>query len=237
MRPSSRLPRAPVRLSEAVHRQLSLYALAANAAGVTALALALPSEAKVVYTKTHKIIRTDGLYPLDLNHDGTIDFLIQEQGYPTSSSGNNGLGAKGAFGNPVEGSNRLASALHKSAPIGPRQHFTSSTGTFGAIMFNAACSVDSGCSIVGKWNNVKNRYLGVRFQIDGKTHYGWARFSVEVQKPRYVITATLTGYAYETTQKKEIRAGQIHDADANLAPASLGRLARGAQTAPAMRKP
>ena len=104
-------------------------------------------------------------------------------------------------------------------------------------MFNAACSVDSGCSIVGKWNNVKNRYLGVRFQIDGKTHYGWARFSVEVQKPRYVITATLTGYAYETTQKKEIRAGQIHDADANLAPASLGRLARGAQTAPAMRKP
>lgn len=243
-------PGMPFRLSDLLHRQLNAYTLAAGAAGVSLLALTQPSEAKIVYTKTHKIIGTNGLYPLDLNHDGTIDFLIQQQGYPFSSSGNNGLGAKEAFGNAVEGSNFLASALKKGAPIGSQQRFISSTGAFGERMFNAVCSADGGCSTVGKWANVNNLYLGLRFKVDGKIHFGWARLSVQVQQ-EHTITATLTGYAYETIAKKEIRAGQtlgtdeaVSNADAKvseaagpmvapafgkLEPASLGQLARGAR--------
>src|ERR1700674_6139797 len=108
----------PASLPAKLDQHLNLYALAAGAAGVSLLAFAHPSEAKIVYTPTHKVIGTNGLYPLDLNHDGTIDFLIQEQGYPFSGSGNNGLGVKEAFGNAVRGSNFLASALRKGAPIG-----------------------------------------------------------------------------------------------------------------------
>jgi hypothetical protein len=246
----------PSKLPASLNQHLNLYALAASAAGVSLLALAQPSEAKIVYTKTHQVIGTNGLYPLDLNHDGTIDFLIKEEGHPFSfsGSGSNGLGAKEAFGNAVQGSNRLASALSKGASIGSRQRFISSTWSFGEVMFKVACSAEAGCATSGKWANVSNRYLGLRFQIDGKIHYGWARLSVAVQ--RYEITATLTGYAYETIPNKEIHAGQTHGTDDALTnsdaeisesarpiappalqPASLGRLARGTQYVPLGRTP
>jgi hypothetical protein len=242
---SSGRSRTPSALSPALSQRLNLYALTASAAGVSLLALAQPSEAEVVYTKTHNVIGTNGIYALDLNHDGTIDFLIQERGFIFSSSGYNGLRAKEAFGNAVEGSNGLAAALSQGARIGSGQQFIGSTSSRGEAMFNVACSVESGCSTAGKWRNVRNRYLGLRFLIDGKTHYGWARLSDEVQGHK--ITAVLTGYAYETIPGRAIYAGQTHGeaSDAvqseppssiapsskspqTMQPTSLGRLALGA---------
>jgi hypothetical protein len=64
----------------------------------------------------------------------------------------------------------------------------------------------SGTYAFGPWVSVTKRYLGLKFQIDGKTHYGWARLNVQVQGNN--ITATLTGYAYESIPNKRIRAGQ-----------------------------
>ncbi len=69
--------------------------------------------------------------------------------------------------------------------------------------------------------NAKNRYLGVRFRINGRTHYGWARLNVAVNIDNE-ITATLTGYAYETIPNKPIGAGVTKGPDADQpAPASL----------------
>jgi len=91
----------------------------------------------------------------------------------------------------------------------------------------------------GSWVNVKNRYLGVKFDIKGQTHFGWVRLNVQVQIPQ-IITATLTGYAYETVANQAITAGQtkgtentnIEQPDAALttpspAPATLAALALG----------
>jgi len=116
--------------------------------GVSLLALAQPSAAKVVYTKTHQVIGTNGVYPLDLNNDGTIDFLIQQQGVPSSSSESNGLWAKEAFGNAVQGSIGLyswtfASALEKGATIGPNRRFVSSSEPAGNIMAEYICNYNS----------------------------------------------------------------------------------------------
>jgi hypothetical protein len=63
------------------------------------LALAQPSEAKIVYTETHQVIGTNGIYSLDFNHDGIIDFLILESGYATfnGTAANNTLLAKEAL--------------------------------------------------------------------------------------------------------------------------------------------
>jgi len=233
----------PASLPARLDQNLNLYALAAGAAGVSLLAFAQPSEAKIVYTPTHKVIGTNGLYPLDLNGDGTIDFLIQQQGYPFSSSGNNGLGAKGAVDNGVQGNSIFASALNQGAPIGPRRKFINSSGTIGALMFNVVCTVDQGCSTKGKWANVNNEYLGLKFKIHGKTHYGWARLNVTYMPEGHSITATLTGYAYETIPNQGLRAGQRHNADHqptnSLAPTSgsLGQLARGAQSVTLGRRP
>jgi hypothetical protein len=254
-------PRTPSRLSESVHRHLNLYALAATAAGVSLVASAEPAEAKIIYTKTHQVIGTNGFYGLDLNHDGIIDFLIQERGYTFSASGTNALDAKEAFGNGIRGNNFLASALSKGAPIGPHQKFIHSTSSFGEVMFQAACG-DTGCATIGQWNGVSNRYLGLKFQLHGKTHYGWARLNVAI-KAGHNIVATLTGYAYETLVNKTILAGQTSGDTGDMltdpasaesgisnssAPtvgprsrlqqsSSLGRLALGAGSVPLRRQP
>jgi hypothetical protein len=197
-----------------------VYALAASAAGVSLLALVQPAEARIVYTRTHEVIGTNGVYNLDLNHDGTIDFLLQETGIPPpGSQWSNALRTKEAFGNAVQGGNFLASALKKGAPIGPHQAFLSGSRSYGEFMVGAGCS-ELGCSTNGPWLNVKNRYLGLKFRIDGIIHYGWARLSVDVQAP--LITATLTGYAYETIPGKGIRAGQSLSA-ATAGPGPRGR--------------
>ena len=72
-------PRKTADLSDSVHHQLSKYALAAGAAGVSVLALSPSSEAKIVYSPTDTTsITPHHTIPLDLNHDVTIDFLFKD---------------------------------------------------------------------------------------------------------------------------------------------------------------
>lgn len=265
MKPSSQPPVTPSKISDSLHQRINMYALAASAAGVSLLALAQPAEAKIVYTKTHKAIGSNGIYSLDLNHDGTVDFLIQEWTSVFSGSGRNRLLVQEALGNAVAGSIvkhstqsfHFASALKAGARIGSRQRFIHG-GYHGEEMASVFRS-DAGGGTSGQWVNLDNRYLGLRFSVDGKTHYGWARMSVRVQG--FDITGTLTGYAYETIPGKSIRAGQTWGNDdtavgtnaadssashASVAAesmpearpfASLGWLARGTQGVPPKRQP
>jgi hypothetical protein len=53
----TRAPRPPINLADSVHQQLNMYALAAGAAGVGALALAQPVEARIVYAPAHRAIK------------------------------------------------------------------------------------------------------------------------------------------------------------------------------------
>jgi hypothetical protein len=239
-------------LPESLYRQLNAYALAASAAGVGVLALAPSAQARIVYTKTHQLIGANGIYAMDLNHDGTADFLVSQFTYNTTIA-HVWLRAKPAVGNAVIGATvqscgfHFASALDRGVRIGDGQHFLSTSKVASATM---VFSSNHSCGPTGKWVNVNNRYLGLRFLIQGKTHYGWARLSVQV-KDESEITATLTGYAYETVPKQSIRAGQTHGTDgsedggnaetsssnetrngAEILPptSSLGMLARGIHT-------
>lgn len=173
------------------------------------VALAQPTEAKVVYTKTHQTIGINGIYELDLNHDGIVDFPIQQCcGGGSTSVVANGLFAKEALGNAVEGTisgsgsyrRYFAAALKHGAHIDPKQRFISG-GYNGEVMASVTqCCTTGSDNYIGRWLNVKNRYLGLRFKIEGRPHYGWARLSVRLQQLH--ITATLTGYAYETVPNK-----------------------------------
>jgi hypothetical protein len=219
------------KVSESLQRQLNAYALAAGAAGVGMLALAQPSEAKIVYTKTHQVIGTNGVYLLDLNHDGVTDFLLVESGTPTfnGTRASNTLRARPALGNAVEGKSGnpriLASALNHGARVGHGAPFIKGK-SYGTMVATFATDLGGGPS--GQWVNVTNRYLGLKFQIDGKTHYGWARMTVQLPG-NFLINATLTGYAYETTLGKAILTGQT-EGQADDAGRSLGSLAAGAVT-------
>jgi hypothetical protein len=68
--------RKTANLSPSVNRRLSVYALAAGAAGVSALALAQPAEAKIIYTHADRVFGHQGVV-IDLNHDGINDFKLQ----------------------------------------------------------------------------------------------------------------------------------------------------------------
>jgi hypothetical protein len=238
--------RTPANLSESVHRRLNMYALAAGAAGVGMLALSQPAEGKIVYTAAHRVIPPHHSYNIDLNHDKITDFTIvnhvsactdycffELRQYP--AGGNGGVGYD--FGT---GSGFLVdSALNRGARIGPRSPFKKGTG---ALVIARAINTGGlhSTTALGPWVNVKNRYLGLKFQINGKTHYGWARLNVTVSKT--TITATLTGYAYETIPNKPIVAGNTNRSNevsveapnaALAAPsparATLGLLATGAR--------
>ncbi len=187
-------------LSKSLHRQLNGYTLAAGAAGIGILILAQPAEAKIVYTPTHHVIGKNGRYKLDLNNDKLADFmLVNTHGCNTDYCvdalsvipiGNNGVeGARGFLSIPY------ASALKRGDLIGPKAHFS------GKLMASSQSSQGS----LGRWLNVTNGYLGLKFTIRGKTHFGWARLTVQALGQAF-IKATLTGYAYETVPNKKILA-------------------------------
>jgi hypothetical protein len=134
-----------LRFSLVFQRRLNTYALAATAAGVSVLALAQPADAKVVFTPVHQVIGHNGVYNLDLNHDGTVDFMIQQWNHGFSSS--NELLADAALGNAVEGTKFYASALAAGASIGPHQIFVSGSPN-GEIMVAISHFTTGGTSYV-----------------------------------------------------------------------------------------
>ena len=212
----------PAPLPEAIQRQLNMYALAASA-GVGFLVLLPSSEAKIIYTTAHLRVEANTFYPLDLNHDGVPDFVLSNRhrttntlywGYlsalPIKRNGVEGISTRSGFG---------AYALKRGAIVGPKRPFV--------IQKMAEVRIeDSTFYYYGKWVNVTNRYLGLKFNIAGKTHYGWARLST-VFDSKARMTATLTGYAYETNPNKSIVAGKTSGPNLVVEPATLGRLALG----------
>jgi len=219
-------PRSAVPLAEALNRQLSLYAIAASAAGVGLLALTQPAQAKIVYTKTHQVIwENKPIVNLDLNHDGVVDFQLDIN----NASAGQWLAAYGYnSGNRVWESQvgTWAKAFPRGVRIGPNGD-PGKPPKGGAFMEGVGCD-SNGCRSAGNWRDVKNRYLGLTFLIKGKIHYGWARLSATIGE-HYRVHATMTGYAYETVSGKAIITGKTQGPDViTVQPATLGHLARGA---------
>ncbi len=239
MKPSSQSPRTPSRLSESVHHQLNMYALAASAAGVGMLVLASPAEAKVVYTKAHHYVLLHHPLNIDLNGNGAADFYVRRVArvFTTTyssrfsatlilASGVQGNGIAGVPGG-TDGSAWIPSALHAGREIGSDLQF--SDAGFMASRWRDVGRSAWNCG--GPWNNATKRYLGLRFEIEGKVHFGWARFNESCNRKGPVGTgarALLTGYAYETIPNKAIIAGKTKGPDViTLEPGSLGALAAG----------
>jgi hypothetical protein len=226
-----RTSRKPSVLSESLHQRLNSYALAASAAGVGALALTQPADGKIIYTPTHHVIEKNSHYNLDLNHDGKTDFTLGYRFQEATSGKLRSIYVNAPSGNSIAGVNRaprfLADALRRGSVIPYRQRFSQTTAlmAYECRGFVGSC-MRSTSFFEGHWINAANRYLGLKFKIQGATHYGWARLTVQHAKSGF--TATLTGYAYETTANEPIIAGQTKGADViSVKPGGLGHLAAG----------
>lgn len=230
-------------LSESVNHKLNAYALAAGAAGVGMLALAHPAEAKIVYTSADiHIVQNGGPVELDLNHDGVNDFQFSNTYYSEAGKRRpEGFVQFALTVGPAQQSNRVLAAeskgqlgaahLLKGKTVGPRSRFQ--PGHSVLAMAEGAGDYTSFNSF-GPWLKVKQGYLGLKFVIKGKIHFGWARIQVAGEP-----NPTIVGYAYETIPNKPIITGQTkgpNEIDAvqpiSLStpirrPATLGMLALG----------
>lgn len=218
-------PRSIAQVNPRLDKSLAAYVVAASAAGVSMLALARPAEAKIAFTPAHTAIGPRTSLLLDLNNDGVNDFLLSnwQYGHASHLSIAQQAPANEIFDNAV--------ALPAGVPIGPRGPFLNNA------LLAQQSSVSGSSGNLGPWKDARNRFLGLKFSINGETHYGWARMTVTAKGD---IVATLTGYAYETIPNRPIIAGKIsgpEDASAvgpaeMLSPshesATLGMLARGA---------
>jgi hypothetical protein len=260
----TRTPRPRKTLSDSFHRQLNMYSLAASAAGVGTLALAQPAQARIVYTPAHDQLVFNDPYLLDFDNNVDADFFLLPVTFVTSASRFRDLEVchrPTSFSRhwvcrySTNVSNRLnqvvatkaqgpAAALRAGAKIQEDDQFagTYKGGGVGVSVAEAVyTTVMKRSRWVGPWLNggkgVTDRYLGLKFKINGQFHFGWVRLTIRTRKGGQ-FTATLTGYAYETIPGKAIIAGATKDADdvestASLStrtaePATLGMLALGA---------
>ena len=168
-------------------------------------ALAIPAQARIVYTPVNVTLPASGYYPIDLNHDGITDFYIE-----TSSLG--------CF------DGRVIYALYITLPLGgegvvgtyypyplPSGETVDSSRIFWgstALMYREVEPGGPGCGPEqGHWHSVYRGYLGLKFLINGQTHYGWVELSTNGETG----VDTLYGFAYETIAFKGILTGQTMD--------------------------
>ena len=240
------------RVPKSLQRQLNSYLLVAGAAGTALWTMPCTLEAEVVFTPTH-VTLTNGQLPLDLNNDGVVDFVLADESQGGSCClYTRKLGVVGEFvgsnQNGVEGIFLNAVPLGKGEVVGPKDLFLAAN----LRMASAFNDSNSFFYVSGLFANTKDRFLGFRFLLQGKMHYGWARFrvvSVGLNGSKPVIKATLTGYAYETIPNHPLVTGDegnpshseltpslVPEIDKQQSNAGLGVLALGASGLPIWRR-
>jgi hypothetical protein len=249
--------RTAAHLNAKLNKGLLAYVGAASAAGVGMLAAAQPVEGEIVYTPANiPIVAAAGPVPVDLNNDGTVDFFLTNYYYVT-----HGIGAAFLKVTPAQAGNGIwVTRSHRQS----HRHQVAVAGLWGVVVggerqfqssglymdFDGINAVSkTGNTSFGPWGKGKpltGFYLALKFTFSGQVHYGWARVSVRATGT--LITATLTGYAYETVANRGIITGFTRgtlDAAATNAsveaipatePSSLGILARGAAGMSALRR-
>jgi hypothetical protein len=162
--------------------------------------------AEVVYTPVNISVSGTGILKIDLNHDGVTDVSIVFTGKSITCAGARpgsygtvyALPAASGNGTVVANSNFVL-ALSSGTRISSSNSFYSGEGL---MLKYSSCLLPPHANY-GAWQNVSNHYLGIRFLINGHTHYGWARMSVF-----FGPIIKLTGFAYESVAGTGISAGQ-----------------------------
>lgn len=248
------LPGAPsrrtVELSESLNRDLSVYALAAGAAGIGVLAMPQPAQGQIVYTPAHEVLEAGSSVSIDFNHDGIPDFgvvdrITKGRSHSLTSARASMLAIPGAgpYGGVARRYYNAAGAFRPGETIGNSRSFDSQVD----LMCTAYLFLDY---YFGSWMPfATNRYLGVRFTLKGKPHFGWVRLNTIWRESEGGIKALITGYAYQTQPGTAIAAGDRGDgtsadpaadsipesAPTKSRPAPLGALALGADGLPIWR--
>jgi hypothetical protein len=239
------MSRTATRVTPKLDKQLLAYAAAASAAGVGLFTQS--AQAKVVYTAANTTIGYNQSVNLDLNNDGTADFIFslafaQGRHYPEGAFSSALLIYPGQAANEVWGvlsakGWECAAALPVGVKVGAGGPFQQQY----LPLFNVAGSYTRGATEHCPWTGLhRGAFLGLKFVVNGLTHYGWAHVTVS-------STIVLNGYAYETVPNRAIATGKttgpgsIAELDTmpipSPQPATLGMLAQGSRGLAIWRRP
>lgn len=193
-------------MKENLQKRITKYTAVAGA-----VVAATGANAQIVYTDVnpdyvHDAVEqaTFSVYPLDLNNDATVDFVIASKD-TTSPAGVRTrftLAAPYGAGNAVAGetlsSFDYALALDINTMVDATLNWIASTNTM-------AYNVDANNPYSENWNGVTDKYLGLKFVVGGNTHYGWARLDVNAIGDSVVVK----DYAYNATANGGIMTGAM----------------------------
>ena len=175
-----------------------------------AVVSAAGAQAQVVYTDvnpdySHDAPQNNGfaIYPLDLNNDQTVDFVIASRDTVTpNATVRLTLAAPYGAGNAVAGENPAgydyALALDINSMVDSTLNWIAATNTM-AYNNNSANPYNE------NWNGVTDKYLGLKFVVGANTHYGWARLD------SYAIgdSIVVKDYAFNATPNGGIMTGDM----------------------------
>jgi hypothetical protein len=234
--------KAKTQLENKLDTRLIAYAAAASAAGVGLLAQS--AEAKIVYTQANvEIIRNQTAVTIDFTNDGVAEFSLYFGGESFGVRRDGTPPPEGGFGSglniyPAQTADQVwgikstkgwecAAALPGGVKVGPGAAFQNNI----LPLWAASGSYTRGATEHCPWGDQhRGAFLGLKFVVNGETHYGWAHITVG-------STTVLNGYAYETVPNQPIDTGKTSGPVADLdmpmlpspQPATLGMLAQGSR--------
>ncbi|SDB29814.1 hypothetical protein SAMN03097699_0576 [Flavobacteriaceae bacterium MAR_2010_188] len=169
----------------------------------------IDNPSQIIYTDMVPDFTSENLhdfYELDLNNDQSIDFTLKSDSdnnsyewleITTSSNDNNGIiSISQWYWNPVP--------LDSDREIFNLSGYSNGEAYESWVFFTIGDCFDSNIECYEDWKDKNDKFLGLRFIVDGKTHFGWARLSVT--SPTDWV---LKDYAYNATPNKPILAGQM----------------------------
>ena len=131
-------------------------------------------------------------YPLDLNNDTIVDFLIQfDLGDKVMCKPQNNNAYSGNF----VGGEPLPWALSASMSICDTLATWYDSDNPGTMAWGTS---------IGYWVGETNKYLALKLFVGTNTYYGWARFDL----PATSTSFTIKDYAFESTPNTCIQSGQ-----------------------------
>lgn len=187
-----------------LHKKLMKYSLAAGA-----VLMAGSADAQIIYTDEDPdfVLTEVGDYELDLDGNSAVDFTLHLIG---TASGGQAIRFYPATGNEVLGSTSysgayfLPFALDADAEINGSQ--TLWNGTINASSGGLGVLTLAWGGSYGNWtSDVTDKYLGLRFNVDGSTHYGWMRLDVVANAGGF----TVKDYAYNSVADEGLLAGEM----------------------------
>ena len=180
-------------MKKSLQKKLKGYSLTAGAM----IAAGVSANAQVQYSGVinHSMVTFD-TYNIDLDGDGVDDFAMQLN---TSSSGS----FSGDIDRLVSNNNWMGTGFASALSSGVAVNSAVADWDTNDTPWDLGYYSQAGSAIYGPFPGAGDKFIGVKFDISGETHYGWIRVNLAADAQ----SMTVVDWAYESTAGLQIFTG------------------------------